>query len=143
MTLAGSVSALLQENWTLTGDLATAKVRFTEGWYDKTYEGWPQLTISELVNPVGKFYGSATVDFYPRFLANCWLTVPRGSSGTLEYAYAESMRREVARIVNANRHGIAAFNIVSLEDEGTPHHELDEMPRVLRYEVTIFAVRTL
>ena len=143
MTLAGSISALLSANWTLAGDLATAKVRFSEGWYDSSFESFPQVTVSELVNPVGKFYGTSTVDFYPRFLVNCWQTVPRGSPGTLEYSYAESMRREAARIINANRHGVAAFNIVSLEDEGTPHHELDETPRVLRYEITVFAVRTL
>lgn len=144
MTLAGSLVAYLESNWSLTGDLAAANLEFHEGWYNKDQLAKPQVTVNDMANPKGQFYGTYLVDFYPRYTVNVWYTIPRGAAGTLEYGYAESLRHEVVRIVNSNRSGLPhLFNIIVPIDEGTPLHEVDSTPRVLRYEITIFAVRTV
>ena len=74
---------------------------------------------------------------------NVWYEVPSGAPGAAEYANIESMRQEVVRIINHNRHALVPFNIIVPLDEGVSLHEIDKPPRVLRYEVTVFAVRTV
>lgn len=139
MTLAGSVSALLQSNWNLTGDLATANVSFTTEWYNSG-SLTPQVTVTPLTSLVGKFFGTVNLTLHHRFRVNCWLQIPRGIDGIIEQTSIESMRGEVLRIVNAHRHDIASFaNLVPL-DEGTPLHELNQTPRILRYELVVFGV---
>lgn len=36
----------LYNNWSLTGDLAKANIKFHTGWYDKDYEGVYQVTVT-------------------------------------------------------------------------------------------------
>jgi hypothetical protein len=142
MTLAGSLVALIESSWSLAGELAPSNIRFHEGWFDRDYAR-PQVTVSDLANPKGQYYGTLTVDFYPRYSVNVWHEIPSGAPGTAEYANIESMRQEVVRIVNHNRHTLAPFNIIVPLDEGVSLHEIDEPPRILRYEITVFAVRTI
>ena len=139
MTLAGSLSTLLSDNWALTGDLATSKIHFSTAWYDSSYVK-PQVTVTHLSSPVGGFFGTVNLVLHSRFVVNCWLQIPRGSPGATEKTQIEDIREEVLRIVNAKRHDINSFaNVVPL-DEGVPHHELDQTPRNLRYEITVFGV---
>jgi len=141
LTLAGSLSILLQDNWALTENLRKTKIEFGSGWYNKDNVK-PQVIVSDLSSPVGQFFGTSTVTLHHRFVVNCWLIVPGGATGADEKTSIEDMRREVLRIINANRHGVNSLDIIVPSDEGTPHHELDATPRILRYEVTVFGVET-
>jgi hypothetical protein len=139
LTLAGSLSALLSSEWSLAGTLAAASVAFSTDWYNSGLLT-PQVIVTPLASPVGGFFGTVNLTLHHRFRVNCWLQIPAGADGEAEKVTIESMREEVLRIVNAKRHSIASFaNMVPL-DEGTPLHEMDGTPRILRYEMVVFAV---
>lgn len=142
MTLAGSLSALLETEWSLTQDLHKSKLYFGTGWFSRSEIAKPQVVVTELSNPVGQFFGTATATIHKHFVVNCWLRIPAGAPGSTEETNIESMKREVWRIVNANRHGLSDLDIIVPLDEGVPRHELDATPRILRYEVTMFGVET-
>ena len=133
MTQAGSIKARLESQWNLSGDLATSKLHFDEGWYDGKVAK-PQLTVTELVRPPGHFFGSITV-YHPRHLINCWIRIPMGAIGETEYGWMEDMVEEIHRILD--RGTFTPFGILVPED-GRALHELDSTPRMLRYEVTYF-----
>lgn len=112
---------------------------FTTDWYDSKLLT-PQVTVGPLASPVGRFFGTINLTLHHRFRVNCWLHIPAGADGESEKTTIEDMRKEVLRIVNAKRHSAASFaNVVPL-DEGTPLHELDQTPRILRYELVLFGV---
>ena len=141
MTLAGSLSALLEDNWSLTGDLRKVKISFGTDWYDKSNVK-PQVVVSPLASPYGQFFGTSTVTLHHTFVVNCWLRIPRGSNGSTEKTNIESIRQEVFDLVNGNRHGINSLDIIVPLDEGTPRHELNSTPQILRYELTVFGVES-
>ncbi len=123
--------------------MAKANLRFHEGWYDSQFLDRPQITVTDLGRPVGQFYmGTTSVTIYMRFTVNCWLAVPRGNPGSVEYSNVGSMREEAFRVLNEYRHTITDLEMVLPEDEGRALHEIDQVPRVLRYELVSFAVDT-
>jgi hypothetical protein len=143
MTHAGSICALLAGSWSLSAPIGSANIAFHEGWYDKDYIDRPQVTVTDLSRPVGLFFlGTTSVTHHMRFVVNCWYTIPRGAPGTLEYTNIDSMRVEAFRILNGYRHVISDLDISLAEDEGVARHELDQIPRILRYELVSFAVDT-
>ncbi len=142
MTLAGSIKTVLYDNWNLSGDLAKAKIRFSEtGWFDATYASYPQIVVSELAEPIGGYYGGS-YQTYPRFLVNLWLQIPRGAKGTAEAQNIEDMRYEVLEIIQSKKNDVATFRPLVPIDVGTPRHELDRDPRMLRYEITLLGAHT-
>lgn len=142
MTLAGSISAALKSGWSLTGAGTVTAIAFpSKDWYDSQYASKPQVTVSHLTDPPAKYFavsgGSMLMHSNPRFVVNCWVPILRGASGTAEASLIEDMRREVTRIIIANRNSIADFNPIVPENEGTPHHEVNGTPAMLRYEITL------
>ena len=142
MTLAGSILNCLSDNWELTGDGAKEKLHFSEkDWFDTSVPNKSQVSVSLLVERIGKFLsnegGTLTLHSYPQFLVNCWVPIPRGAKGTAEAQLIEDMRYEVTRIITANRNSIADFSPIVPMDQGTPLHEVNKEPRVLRYEITL------
>lgn len=142
MTLAGSLSALLESEWNLSGDLASTKLKFGEDWYDASELDKPQIIVTPLSSPVAQFFGTAITTLHHRFVINMWLRIPAGADGSDEKDDIEDIREEVFRIINHNRHDIDSFEIIVPLDEGVPRHELDSTPRVLRYEMVIFGVES-
>lgn len=144
MTYAGSIVNLLAGGWGLASPLSSTELAFAEGWYNDQFLDRPQVTVTDMSAPVGQFYmGTWTVTFHYRFLVNTWYRLPAGvMPGTVEQALANSMGTEVFRIINTNRHNIGDLEIILAEGEGTPRHELDRNPRMLRYELVAFGVET-
>jgi hypothetical protein len=141
VTLAGSIKAALSSEWALTGDLAKTEIRFADsGWFDREYASDPQVVVSELAEPIGRFFGTI-MHSYPRYLVNCWLPIPQGNNGTAEAQQIEDMRYEVTRIVWAKRADISPLTMIVPQDHGIPRHELDGTPRILRYEITLIGVQ--
>lgn len=83
------------------------------------------------------------------FLINIWQKIPRGAPGTQEAQNCEDMRREVARILREGLTlgdwggSISPLRIALPLDDGTPRHEMDREPRILRYELTVVATRDM
>jgi hypothetical protein len=141
-TLTGSISSTLYNNWNLTGIGTKTLIRFGSlGWYENNYPIQPQVTVSNLAEPKGRYFlnpgGSLLIHSYPRYVVNCWVPIPRGANGTAEVQLAEDMRYEVARIIVVQRNSIGDLSPVVPDDLGVPHHELDKEPRCLRYELTL------
>ena len=140
-TLLGSISSTLYSNWNLTGAGTKTLIRFgSTGWYENNYPK-PQITVSNLAEPKGKFFldssGSMIIHSYPNYVVNCWVPIPRGGNGTAQAQLADDMRYEVARIIVNKRNSIGDLAPVVPDDLGVAHHELDVEPRMLRYEVTL------
>jgi hypothetical protein len=142
MTLAGSIKTSLASNWALTGDLASTKVHFADsGWFDSNYASYPQIVVTQMVEPIGGYY-SSSLHLHPRFVVNCWLQIPRGANGTVESQYIEDMRYEVVRIINENRTMLGTNTIIIPRDAGIPRHELSMEPRILRFEIGLLGAQT-
>jgi len=129
----------LHGSWSLASPISTAEIAFTDGWYDHT-QVTPQITVSDLSSPVGGFFGTRNLQLFHNFTVNCWLQIPRGADGTLEQTQIESMRAEVLRITNSYRASIVSLPLIVPLDEGTPRHETNQTPRILRYEIVVFGV---
>lgn len=148
-TLAGSLVTYLQAAWSLSSPLGTANITFSEGWFNSLFPYTPQVSITDLASPAAQKFGtggSVTVFYRPGFVANVWVQVPAGSSGTAEVQNASDMRREVARVfrvgLNSNYGGsLSPLKLVLPESDGVPRHELDKAPRCLRYELQLVAVK--
>ncbi|MGD6850744.1 MAG: hypothetical protein ACQCN6_01635 [Candidatus Bathyarchaeia archaeon] len=139
MTLAGSIKAVLQANWTLTGLLGTAQIGWGDGcWYDSAGLERQVTVTNYLGGAVRHYFGGSVRYSYPQFHVNIWVRVPPGSSGETEEQQAEDMRLEVCRVVMTKRADVSPFiNIVPV-DEGVPLHEVDgPVPRLMRYEITL------
>lgn len=141
MTTAGSISAALYSNWSLTGIGTKTLIHFgSAGWYESNYPQ-PQISVSNLAEPKGRFFldagGSLLIHSYPRYVVNCWVPIPRGAEGTAEVQLIEDMRYEVARIIVNQRNSIGDLSPIVPDDLGFPRHELDKEPRCLRYELTL------
>jgi len=142
MTLAGSIKTVLYDNWSLTGNLAQAKVHFADsGWFAGSVAYKPQVVVSDIAEPIGGYFGGS-LHLYPRYVVNCWLQIPRGAQGTLEAEYIENMRYEVLDIIRDNKTSIGDFVVIVPSDAGTPRHELTGTPRILRYEITLVGAHT-
>lgn len=144
ITLAGSVAATLYSAWSLSGAGTKTLIAFgtLKDWFDPAYAAKPQITVSDLTEPNGKYFlqadgGTLQMHSYPRYIVNVWVPIPRGNVGTAESQLAEDMRYETCRIILANRNSIADFKPIVPQDTGTPRHELNGEPRVLRYEITL------
>jgi len=132
----------LKSGWSLSGAGTVTAIAFpSKDWYDSQYASKPQVTVSHLIDPPARYFanpgGSLLMHSNPRYVVNIWVPILRGASGTVEASLIEDMRREVARIIIANRSSIASFNPIVPENEGTPHHEINGTPAMLRYEITL------
>jgi hypothetical protein len=143
MTNAGSIAAALYNNWSLTGAGTKTAIAFgtVKDWFDPKYAGKPQISVSDLVEPKGKYFKSAggtlRVHSYPRYTVNCWVPLKVGVVGTAESQLIEDMRYEVCRIIVAKRSVISDFTPLVPVDMGVPRHEVNGEPRILRYEITL------
>ncbi len=142
MTSCGSISAILASTWALTGASAKNNIHFEteKDWFNPAHISKPQITVSTLVEPKGHIFksnGTLIMHSYPRYSLNIWVPIPRGNLGTAETQLADDMRYEAARIILANRTSIGDFIMITPEDAGIAHHEMDKEPRMLRYELTL------
>jgi len=150
-TLVGTLNLFLQKEWTATPTVAN--IKFSEDWWNSRYPDMPQISISEIASPKLESYssgGTLSYKYKPMYTVNVWQQIPRGADGTVEMANVEAMRLEVARVFRANFSGTATtayggslspFGPVLPLDYGRRLHELEKEPRMLRYEITLWATR--
>jgi hypothetical protein len=142
VTLCGSISAILYSAWALSGAGTKTAIHFgtEKSWYDPKFAAYPQISVSDLTEPKGFYFnlnGTLLMHSYPRYLVNVWVPIKAGNIGTAETQLAEDMRFETCRIILANRNSIGDFKPIVPQDAGTPHHELNGDPRMIRYEITL------
>lgn len=146
MTLAGSLSNYLEAAWTETSP-PTADVYFTEDWFDNKKVMYPQIVVSDLYTQAHERFKTG-VSLYlrmqPRFTVNVGVFIRRGSPGTQEAVYAENMRKEVARIMEAGygdspKYGgsLGALRLALPDGFGRRIHDVETDPRLLRYELEL------
>ena len=149
-TVAESILSELQNHWSLTGDLAAAKVHFHVDWYDPKWPDKPQMTVTGPISSPNRFFGPKVTGgsvspglhilSYQHFLVNCWVRIPAGEDSDDQSDYAEQMRIEAVKILNEQRAGYSApLGLVFPLDSGRALHELDRTPRLLRYEIAVQA----
>lgn len=153
VTVIEAISSLLSTEWNLAAPLAAANLHFDVGWIDRQWIGFsdssPQIIVSgPIVSPI-RFFGPRTTASlghhllsYGRYVVNIWLRIMAGTDGDLEADYMELLRVEVVRILNEKGCTVlvpAALTMVIPLDYGRALHELNQTPRVLRYEITFQA----
>jgi hypothetical protein len=138
LTLAGTISLFIQNQWSLQGDASTNNIVFDAGkWYDGT-KIKPQIHVNDGPEPIGCYFGGSIKHSYAQYNVNVWVPIPRGGLGTAEAETAEAMKYEVSRIIMANHDSIAPFINIVPTDNGVPLHEIDgPTPRILRYQIRL------
>lgn len=148
LTTEGTLLNYLQAAWGLSSPLGTADLIFNEGWFNPHYPYTPQVTVTPFGAPAAEKKGtggSVTIFYRPEWAVNVWVQIPVGSSGTAETSYAESMRKEVARVFRAGAPtwggSISPLLLAIPKSDGIPHHEIDKTPRCLRWEIRLVGVK--
>ena len=150
MTVAGTIAAVLRNNWGLAAPLAAANIHFDEGWYDSRGTILDrQVIVSHVVSPTHMFFGpNHAVDNYlnllnfDRYAVDCWVRIPRGQDGATEQEQCEDIKNEVVKVLNLQRENyVAPVGLVLPLDYGTQLNEVDAngVPRVMRWRVLIQA----
>ena len=147
-TVSEQIKDMLENNWSLLGDLAVANVHFDVGWYDSRWNTRPQVTVRHAVSPPHRVFGANVegghVDLhlmsFERYVVNCWVEIRPDSVGDSNEDDIEEMRREVVRIINNQWKSFPPpLGMVVPLDMGRPLHEWNRTPRLLRYEITLQA----
>jgi hypothetical protein len=125
----------IKDNWSLTGDLATASVNFSTGWYDKSKDT-PQVTVTETSakdQPLAMGYAKIRVT--STFAADVWVTSQKGTAKGIGKAkdYKWAMRKEVRRILKPNVVGLYGIKYVILNGVGRSLDEESATPPILRW----------
>ena len=132
----------LKNNWSLTGDLAPDKVRFSTGWYDDEFEDL-QVTITEAYSRDQPFeLGYGTVRVYGAYQVDIWVKASRvtGSGPGKAKDSKWKMRDEVKKIFKANLTGLTDLEYVVLDQVGRDLDELDRAPPLLRYSLLVSVI---
>ena len=120
-----SIKNLITSNWSLTGDLAVAKIKFNTGWYDKTSQYQLHFRHDRAPIKKRKTIGSSPIFGYTDF---CNIHVfANQQTDNYEPLELGSIYREIDRIVSVN--------IIALEgSQGFCNIEMWEPKRTLPRE---------
>ena len=145
-TIEEQVATMLQNNWSLLGNVAVGNCHFDTGWFDAKLgrDLKPQITVRHLFSPEPLWFGPSPshVDLHyiswDKYAVNLWHRFREGQEGVNERREIEQMRDEVFRILNNQRESFPPpIGLVLPLDRGTPLHEFNVTPRLLRYELII------
>jgi len=154
-TIPEEVSAMLAAQWGLASPIDTAHLHFDVGWVDQKQLRATNINAQIIVSgPVAspmRYFGPDVVAgvvapglrllSYQRYVINIWVPIPYGDMRDTWDDYAEQIRFEVIRIINEQRSNFTCAKIMFAIplDAGVARHELDAVPRILRYEITFQA----
>lgn len=153
MTLAGSLLAYIQNEWTETNP-AAASIHFTPDWIDTKKIMHPQLVVSYMMeNRLEQWTtgGSIDIRMTPRFLINVARFIKTGSPGTAETLEIENMKQEVNRILMygfnkaPGKYGgsLGSIRIAMPWGPWTRLSDRDVQPPMYRYELTVTATEDI
>lgn len=149
MTLAGSLLAYIQNEWTETNPPA-ASVHFTPDWVNTKKLLYPQVVVSDMMeNRLEQWTSGGSIDIRMshRFLVNVVNFIKTGSPGTAESLQVENMKQEVNRILmygfgkSPSKYGgsLGALRIAMPWGPWTRLSESDVQPPMYRFELTVTA----
>ena len=146
-TEATQVKDMLENNWSLAGDLLAASLHFDVGWWDHDIIEKPQITVSHLYSDGDiSMFGRSEVDGDRKMLiheilaVNIWIIIEQGAQTVADEREEDlgEIRKEVVRILNQqyNSYPPPICSVVPL-DRGRYLHDLRATPPMLRCEILI------
>ena len=139
------ILSYLQAAWALPAPLGSADIHWSADWYNPRYDGMPQVSVTDLTSRRRQaFRTGGSIDYFyePQYVVNAWMQIPVGAVGTAESIRIGSVRWHVVKRFREDEAvnwggSLAPLHIVLPRDAGVPRHELDQTPRMLRYEITL------
>ena len=145
-SVAMQIKDMLENNWSLTGDLAVAEMRFEAGWYNADYANNPQVTVSPLLSGDMEYFGK-TLDhndmhYISRdvYAVSIWFMIPSGSEGANEETNLDLIKNEIIRIlINQTSSFPPPLGRVLPINRGRNLSMFNRVPRLLRWEIPVWA----
>ena len=131
-----TIRTMLATDWSLSGDLAKANLKFRTGWYDKKF-GNLQVTVmfNGGVRTPGEL-GMATVLVWRTIEINAWVkalnVTNKGVGKAKEYVF--DMEEEINSLLKANKTGLTDIRWLLPGPDDRPD-DPNEVPPLMRYMV--------
>ena len=147
-SVATQIKDMLENNWSLLGDLAVAQMRFEAGWYNADYSENPQVTVSPLISGDLELFHRTVDDINMKYIARnqyavtIWLKIESGDEGATEEQNVDLIKNEIIRIlINQTSSFPPPLGRVLPVNFGRNLSQINQVPRLLRWEIPVQANR--
>ena len=127
--------ACLVDNWTLSGDLASDKIKFSTSWFDED-EVMPQITVTPILESDIPFeIGYGVIRLFTVYQVDIWIRVIKDTNKGRGVAkkWRWDCKEETLKIIKANMKGLTDIKYLFLNQIGRYLPEPKRTPPVLRF----------